>query len=160
MGFILGTILFLKNKLSPKFTEENFIKTLPLIKLTFGIDITKKIEQIYRLETANFKSTQFLKTGTGGMESFGKQPFYGWNKAFFNKYPKYKIVGTYTTPENKTGIKKTFLIWNNIEAAMFYMADYLTKYPAARWFSTNTNEQGKYTAVLNTITPKHANKIV
>ncbi|MFN5416040.1 MAG: hypothetical protein ACK5B9_03215 [Flavobacteriia bacterium] len=53
----------------------------------YGVEYAKQLEQMFRKETAHFKSGQWLRTGTAGMEARSKKFPYGWNslKEYANK---------------------------------------------------------------------------
>ncbi|OCG65577.1 hypothetical protein A9G48_10640 [Gilliamella sp. wkB18] len=154
------------------YTLENAELALRAIYEKYGKDMAIIIERMYRSETAHFKSLQYKKTGTGGMESFGYPPYYGWDKEFFLLNPNYTPIGTTHLFENvglsKQGgnaqIKdrpKEFIIFPSVLAAMEYLVFYINKYNGnyARWHSTNSAVQEAYKNILNKIIPRIVNKI-
>jgi hypothetical protein len=142
------------------YSEQDFIQGLPKVLSTYGKDIAKRVEQIFRLETAHFKSQQFIKTGTPGMESHGLPPNYGWYAPFFVANPSYLPLGTIQMKENQTPKTKTFIVMPSVEATMMFLADYIKRWGnAARWYSTNPESQAKYIASLDSIIPRHFNNL-
>ena len=115
------------------------------------------IEKMYRSETTHFTSGQYKNTGTGGMEVFGKPPYYGWSSKFFEQNPSYKPIGIWSAYENE-GLskqggnpqvkdkKKQFVVMPSVLAGMEYKAYYINKYNGnwARWYSTQVQAQEKY----------------
>lgn len=142
---------------STDFTVKDAESALKYIYDTYGKEIAIIIERMYRLETAHFTSSQYVKCGTGGMEAHGDAPYYGWDKTFFDSHPDYKPVGLYDAYEGKglsgqggntqvTDRKKRFVILPSVEAGMVYKAEYIIRYDGnyARWYSKNTEAQQKY----------------
>ncbi len=123
----------------------------------FPAPIIQNMERIYRIETANFTSKQFLKTYSPGMESFGASRPWGWvtvNKQIWNRYNNAPI-GKEVFTENRTGIKKTFLKFRNLYDAMLTVCGFLYIYNnnPARWFSTNLDAQKVYAKKLKNFRP-------
>lgn len=124
------------------FTPLNAKNALQQIAINKGVQRAKLIEKIFRLETNHFKSLQYKKTGSAGMED---------GKWFDLK------KGTYTTIEMDDnsptrGVVK-FIRWNNVYDAMEYLSDYIDRHNGnfARWNSTNTTKQQKYSSIVNSI---------
>jgi hypothetical protein len=165
VGLAIGVLYYIYRKRQnmaqeQNYTEDEFVKALPKVLAKFGRDIARRVEQIYRVETAHFKSLQFRKTGSPGMEAHGVPPYYGWHVPFFVANPSYTPLGTFTMPENNTGISKTFIVMPSVEAAMMFLADYIKRHNnAARWYSTNPASQERYIATLNSVIPRHTNAI-
>lgn len=120
----------------------------------YGADIAKKVERIYRVETAHFTSGQYKKTFSPGMERHGEGFPFGWSsmKDFWEK--EGIIPGFHTMTENKTGKIKTFLKLPDLASAMEGLAIYLQKYPPGRWYSTKPESQAKYENTLATVRPR------
>lgn len=137
-----------------------------LIKLRgdgFSDKILKDLERIFRLETSHFKSGQFRETYSPGMERHGTNYPWGWStpKTLWDVEPNTKPIGFHTMPENKTGISKTFLKFPSLYASMKTVATYLARYNnPARWYSTNEDNQERYTKVLNSIRTRLYDEIV
>lgn len=135
-----------KKKIDQNFTIDDAEKSLKLIYDEYGEKMATIIEKMYRVETAHFKSTQFKKTGTGGMESHGVSPYFGWSKDFFDLNPELTPLGVYAVKEGKgaggnkqdTVNKKRFVIMPSVYARMKYKAYYIKKHNMdyARWYST------------------------
>lgn len=156
IGFIIGILRGLKMT-QRDFTEADAAEAIRAAKQVYGVNEAAILEKILRLETAHFKSEQFKKTGSGGMEiGAGKKSFpYGWTSplSLWNSNPNLKPIGTLTTPENKTGIVKTFIIFPSVKAAAFTMAEVLKRrgWNAGSWFSTNPVLQENYNRSINKI---------
>jgi hypothetical protein len=160
---IIGTILtFLVIKMFiPNVAGLNkFDKILNEIKAKFGLNIAKRVEQIYRLETANFTSKQFLGTHSAGMMKFSPNFPYGWNTMFgifWSTNPSFAPIGTKTFIEGKGldktgGGEKEFLVFRDLKSAMFTLAEFLKHYGnPGRWYSLDTNKQNLYVNRLNQI---------
>lgn len=158
-------------------TENNFTiadaKTaIKKIYDTHGKDMAIIIERMYRDETAHFSSLQYKRCGTGGMESFGSAPYYGWDSSFFTQNPSYTPTGTWSAYENKgmsgqggntqvTDRKKVFVVLPSVLAGMEYKVFYINKHNGnwARWHSTDATAQTTYKEYIEKITPKFVNEI-
>ncbi len=79
VGIIIATIILrriFKPKMETKdtdisdksknYTDKDAMEAIKKIKNEFGTEISQRVEQIYRLETANFKSTAYRQTGSAG----------------------------------------------------------------------------------------------
>lgn len=155
-----------KKLTSQKFTENDIVPALKKAEKIYGTDAAALLERVYRWETAHFKSGQYRNTGSAGMEVGSttgtdrkkiptKKYPYGWTtpKKLWENNPKYKPVGTYTTPENQTGIVKTFIKFPSTEAAVLTLAEVLKKrgWNAGTWYSTNKVLQDKYNGHINSV---------
>jgi hypothetical protein len=156
-----GKGVFANSKIFKKLTQKSFTESdaIPALKKAekiYGTDAAALLERMYRRETAHFTSGQYKNTGSAGMEvgSSKKYP-YGWSqpKKLWENNPKYKPVGTYTTPENQTGIVKTFIKFPSVEAAVLTLAEVLKKrgWNAGSWYSRNKILQDGYNSKLNQI---------
>lgn len=125
--------------------------------------IVENVERIYRLETNHFKSGQYKKTYSPGMEMHSDNYPYGWTGSLklWSKNPHYKPIGFVTMREGGTNIPKTFLKFASLEAAMFTLADYLSRYNnnPGRWYSLNQSAQERYLRSINKITPHYTDEI-
>ena len=134
----------------------------------YGEEIAMIVEKMYRLETDHFKSEQYQNCGTGGMEVFGKAPYYGWDSSTFKQHPQYSPVGTWSAMENK-GLDgkggnaqqkdkpKVFVKLPSVLAGMIYKADYINRYDGnyASWYNKNNMQaQEKYRESLKGIIPR------
>lgn len=161
-----------KIELKRNYTLEDAEFAINLIYKKHGKQMAIIIEKMYRSETAHFESLQYKQTGTGGMESFGLPPYYGWDKDFFLLNPNYTPIGVTHLFEN-VGISKQggnaqikdrpkeFIIFPTVIAAMEYLVFYINKYNGnyARWHSTNSVAQEAYKKILDKIIPRIVNKI-
>jgi len=130
----------------------------------YSKEIVQNCERIFRMETAHFTSSQFKHTYSPGMEKFASTFPYGWttlNKVLWKDFPIYAPVGTYTMPENQTGITKTFLKFPTLTASVMTVCAFLDNNgnnPAA-WYSKNLESQARYQKTLNGIIPKITNEV-
>ena len=153
---IIGKSNIFKKLTNQNFTEIDVIPALKKAEKIYGTDAAALLERVYRRETAHFTSGQYKKTGSAGMEvgSSKKYP-YGWTtpKKLWESNPKYKPIGTYTTPENQTGIVKTFIKFPTVEAAVLTLAEVLKNrgWNAGSWYSRNKILQDDYNQYLNKI---------
>ena len=128
-----------------------------------GKDLITVVEKMYRLETAHFTSKQYQNCGTGGMESFGSAPYYGWDSALFTEEP----IGTWSAFEGKglsgqggneqvTDKQKVFIKLPSVVVGMEYKIKYIIKYEGnyARWYNTTADAQEKYRESLKGIKAK------
>lgn len=134
-----------------------------------GIELVTIIEKMYRLETAHFKSKQYQNCGTGGMEVFGKAPYYGWDSSLFTEPP----IGSWSAFEGKglsekggneqvTDRKKEFVKLSSVLVGMEYKAKYIIKYNGnyERWYNkNNTSHQLQYRNSLKNIKARFIEKI-
>jgi hypothetical protein len=129
------------------------------IKKRFGKPIAQNVERIYRLETGNFKSGNYLSTGSAGMVAAGAAPNYGWNslQTFWNANPDFKPLGTvrwYVLRENQT---IPYLAFKGAGGA-FTVAEImrLRGNDPGKWISlTDTAAQNNYRNKVNTMTLKY-----
>ena len=150
-----------KNK---PYTLEDAKEALKVIYNKYGEEMARVIEKMYRSETKHFTSGQYKNTGTGGMEVFGKPPYYGWSSKFFEQNPSYKPIGIWSAYENE-GLskqggnpqvkdkKKQFVVMPSVLAGMEYKAYYINKYNGnwARWYSTQVQAQEEYKKAIKPI---------
>lgn len=129
-------------------------KVLKKVRERYGEKIARWVEQIYRKETANFTSKQYLATYSAGMEAHADRYPYGWTTPakLWKIKPEYRPVGVLKFRENQTGIMKPFLAFRNLEAAMMSLAAYLERYQnPGRWYSLDKEMQQRYINELATI---------
>lgn len=156
-----------------QFTENDAKQALEHIKREHGVDMAKTIERLYRWETAHFKSSQYKKTGSPGMEAHGSAPYYGWHSRFWKINKELQPIGITEMFENAgmsaqggnaqvTDAPKGFLIFPSVYAAMAYLVDYINRYNGnyARWYSTNSTKQQIYIKSLNSVVPRITNSLV
>lgn len=158
-GFIIGLIISLlkkANRMVKDFNINDAEKAFKELKKYYNADESAVVEKIMRLETNHFKSENFKKTGSGGMEiATGKTSFpYGWSTPLeLWKNDDFKPVGTLSMKENGTGKVKTFIVFPSVRAAVFTIAEIMKKrnWNAGSWFSNNPTEQAKYNQSINGI---------
>lgn len=131
------------------------------VKEVYGLAHAKRLEQLFRNETSHFKSGNFLKTLSAGMEVGAKVIYpYGWSSLvdFWENNPQYKPTGTYSQAENTSALAqkrgvRTFIKFGSVEASMMTVA-HLIKLRGGRfgsWFSTKADQQLKYEHELDNI---------
>ncbi|MFJ7316688.1 hypothetical protein ACIQVE_28940, partial [Pseudomonas sp. NPDC098747] len=170
--------MYINGKPVPPFTPGNFNEgdakaALRIIYDKYGKDMATIIERMYRDETAHFKSRQYVKCGTGGMEAFGKPPYYGWDGNFFSLHPQFTPTGIWEAFENKgmsgqggnaqiTDKKKRFIVFPSVLGGMEYKAFYIQKHNGnwARWHSTNASIQATYKKHLEDIKSRFVNEFI
>lgn len=151
-------------------------KGIQKVASVYGNSMAKNVEKMYRLETSHFKSLQYMKTGTGGMEASGngKPPYYGWGslEAFTEKYPEYAPAGTIDMKEGKglsevggnkqiTSKSKTYIVMPSVEAGMMFMAHTINSRGGdpGTWHSTEEAAQEAYTKSLKYIKSDISDKL-
>jgi|LauGreDrversion4_2_1035121.scaffolds.fasta_scaffold83825_5 hypothetical protein len=132
-------------ELTPENIKENFRK----IYRIYGREKTKRLEQMYRNETAHFKSGQFKTSFSPGMESVpNNAPSYfpfGWSslKQFAEKYniPASSFYQGPTLTEGGTGKPKRFVGFPTLLSAMMFVMFVIEKrgWNFGKWYSFNEN---------------------
>lgn len=122
------------------FTAEDAKNALEMLAETRGKEIAKIAERVLRWETAHFKSKQYKKTGSAGME-IGK-----WENLPAN-------MDSIPMIENNTGKVKRFVVWGNPYQFLNYFADYVERWNGnwARWYSTQPKLQAEYRKKVNSV---------
>lgn len=152
--------------------QQDIINALKVVCNKYGIPFGKKIECLFRNETAHFTSSNFGKTLSPGMEVaqvnnkwIDKIP-YGWGSmlGYWSEFPNYAPSGTFDQVENTSALLNSrgvrrFIVFPNIEASMMSVAHLISSRGGdpGTWFSTNVTSQQKYDAILNTIIPHFIN---
>ena len=152
------------------FDIEDAEQALKVIYDKYGREMAIKVERIYRWETSHFQSKQYRLTGTGGMESHGVAPNYGWHSGFFETYPEYSLMGLTSLKEGAglsaeggnqqdTVNAKQFVIFPSVEGAMMYLAEFINRYGGnhGRWYSTDADKQQLYKSKLEGVVPRIVN---
>jgi len=126
------------------------------IKNNFGSEIAKNVERIYRLETDNFKSGQYLRTGSAGMLAFSDSFPYGWNSlsSIWTQYPQHAPIGYARYGKMVNGKYKIYKYLAFPSVAGFAALARILKMRgnnAASWYSTNPQQQAQYAAKLATV---------
>ena len=130
------------------------------VKEVYGLEHAKRLEQLFRNETAHFKSGNYKNTWSPGMESTRDIFPYGWKslETFWLMHPQYAPIGLHKQVENTSVLAKSrgtrsFIKFENPLAAMMTVA-HLIKIRGGRfgsWFSTNIDNQHKYEVELDKI---------
>ena len=126
-------------------------------KQKYPLQVVKDVERLFRWETSHFKSGQFTKSYSPGMERHGANYPWGWStmKPFWDANSWAKPIGFVAMHEN-AGMQADdeideFVKFPSFKAALFSVCEYVQKYGAGRWFSTMPDRQASYLAKLNTI---------
>lgn len=131
-------------------------------KKRYPDNVVKMAEKLFRWETAHFKSGQFKKTYSPGMEKHGNVYPWGWAsmKPFWDANNWAKPVGWVAMHENAGAQADAeidyFAKFPSFKAALFSVCEYIEKYGAGRWYSTNAESQASYLDKLNTIKNRYA----
>jgi hypothetical protein len=133
------------------FTENEIREALQRVKSIYGETIAKNVEKIFRWETRHFDSLQFKTAFSAGMEVFSDRFPYGWTTplSLWQRNTEFAPIG-FVQMRDAVGLKR-FLVFRSPLAGFMTLAEYLTKYPVGRWYSTNKDLQKKYEAKVNTI---------
>jgi hypothetical protein len=101
----------------------------------YGKERAQLLEKIMRWETAHFKSGQYKKGGSAGMEA-GR-----W-------YNLPDGLSTYQMKDNLTGYMATFIKWTSVIQFLEYLNKYIDRYNGnfARWNTTDPQRQADYRA--------------
>ena len=143
---------FVPVKTPRKFTKLDAKAAIEHAVRTYGIEFGRIFEQIYRWETAHFRSGQFIRTGTPGME-LGK-----WSglSPYLGEIVEYSI---HTDPKKGP---TNFICWNHplTTFADFFYNFIHTKRAGnfAAWHSLNTDKQNTYRTLISKINPLYANR--
>lgn len=144
-------------------TDENIKAALKRIFDEFGREKTEKLEQLYRKETAHFRSGQFRGGASPGMEpspNTNRTFPYGWTslKRFADTYSipytDFYITGPYT--EGGTGRQKYFVGFPNVYTAMLFVMYVVGRrgWNFGKWRAFDETISSNYNASLNTIIPR------
>ncbi len=157
------------------FTIADAEKALKLINDTYGKEMAKNVEMVYRWENDHFKSGQYKHCGSPGMEVSGNKPApgYGWDTTTFDNHPEYKPIGIWEAFENKgqSGLggnnqdtinKKKYIKFSSVEAGMTYLAEFINRHNGniGRWHADDAHPevQKNYIKTINTCIPRISNK--
>jgi len=133
---------------SPKsFTIDDGKTAVLAVKSKYGVDMAKIIEKMFRWETGHFKSGQYKKTGSAGME-VGK-----WSN--IDKYLLEPYTVKMQDADLSDGIDE-FIVWKSPTQFAFYLAEYIKRHGGnwARWNTTNAEKQALYRSKVNSLTTK------
>lgn len=161
---VIFSFFGIKKIIMDKHFKEALIELKKRNNLTF--EESKILEQLYRNETAHFKSGQFQSTYSPGMEAFSSKFPYGWttlNKLLWSKNKKVAPYALSHHIENETGKSKFFLKFPNLYSAMLanltMARAYKDKGGFYRWWSTKPEKQKIYKERLDSIIPRITYKI-
>lgn len=151
------------NNNSMPLTDENITQALRKIFNEYGREKTEKLEQLYRKETAHFKSGQFKGGFSPGMEPSPNTSIifpYGWSslKKFADDYSipysKFYITGPYT--EGGTGKPKFFVGFPDLYTSMLFVMYVISRrgWNFGKWRAFDETISANYNASLNTIIPR------
>lgn len=131
----------------------------------YGTAHARRLEQLFRNETAHFKSKQFLAGHSPGMEAAkGATEFpYGWTslKQYWTINPQYKPIGLHSMVENTSALAKgigvkQFIKFPSVEASMMSVAQLIMIRDGnfGKWFSKDPLFIEKYNGELDKIIPR------
>ena len=174
LGLYIGAaaliFLFVRARRAPKtnyspmpITDENIKEALRKIFNEFGREKTEKLEQLYRKETAHFRSGQFKGGASPGMEpspNTNKVFPYGWTSLkkfadFYSiSYSSFYLTGPYT--EGGTGKQKFFIGFPNVYTAMLFVMYVISNrgWNFGKWRAFDETISTNYNNSLNNIIPK------
>ena len=140
--------------------DSEILLGLTKVKENYGLSHAKRLEQLFRNETAHFKSGNFLITYSPGMEATKKTIPYGWTslKEFWTIHPEYAPIGLHEQKENTSALAKargirTFIKFPNVTASMMSVG-HLIKLRGGdfgSWFANDPIKQKAYNAELDKI---------
>lgn len=102
-----------------------------------GEERAKLIERMLRLETNHFRSLQFKKSGSAGMEEGN------WKDLPKGSYTTFQMKDNHLTGEKQM---RTFIKWNSVYDFCIYLSDYIDRYNGnyARWNAISKERQDAY----------------
>jgi len=106
----------------PLLTDEQLKAAFKNLANKYGVSIAKAVEQIYRLETAHFKSLGFKNTYGAGALGYNT-PNFGWGNTNLNSYGVSKLWDYVVN-----GKTYHYLVFPSINLGLNFLADYLVKY--------------------------------
>lgn len=124
-----------------EFTPQDAEDALLTMAGKYGKERAQLLERILRHETAHFKSGQYKRGGSAGMED-GK-----WFELPKGSYTTYKMK------DNLLGYVATFIKWNSVLSFLEYLNKYIDRYNGnyARWNSLNPTNQAEYRNRVNAV---------
>lgn len=149
-------------------SDQDIIAALQKVNARYGKPFTAIVEQLFRNETAHFKSEGFAVSLSPGMEATVNVYPYGWSslKDFWDGNKQYAPIGLHKEVENSSAMMaarkepRTFIVFQNLEASMLSVAFLIAKRggDGGSWFSVSDEAaRAKYNAVLNSIIPRFTN---
>lgn len=152
---VLLAVVAKKYFMPKNYNEKDAVEGLAAVRSKYGVQMASIIEKMYRLETNHFKSEQYKRTGTGGMEA-GK-----WQELPALGY-KIKDLPTIAMHDANTADgEDLFIVFPSVKDAMFYKAEYILRYDGnyARWYSLDSGAQQNYMASLANISTPITNNL-
>lgn len=112
----------------------------------FGPDIARKVERVYRLETANFTSEGYRHTGAAGQKAFALTFPFGWPAR--GTSPEQYLPAWWAVDTLEGGQPVAWVAWVDVSDAMRYLARFLADHGGnvGRWNSTEPDKQAIYRA--------------
>lgn len=144
------------------------LSALKKVALHYGKDMAIKVEALFRNETKHFKSGNFLKCFSPGMEATVDFMPYGWSSLapYWKEHSEYAPIGIHKQVENDSAMMKSrgerrFIMFPNLEAAMMTVAKRLDLKggDTGSWASNNPDSQKKYREYLLKIKTHLANSL-
>lgn len=147
-------------------TESTIMQALKNVATVYGNEYAIGCERLFRNETRHFKSSNFFKTFSPGMEAvkgLNNMP-YGWGslKTFWENNTRYAPIGLHRQVENTSALaqsrgERVFIAFPNVEAAMMTLCEFIRIKGQGwgRWFSKDKETQAKYETYLKTIKPRY-----
>jgi hypothetical protein len=140
-------------------THQDYASIFADLLTLYPRSFLKQIERLYRLETAHFKSTQYLKTFTPGMVQVpGKKSFpYGWSS--LKEYAEKNALssndfGTVYFANTSDGIPRHYIKfpsrWHAVNFITWFLYNKRDQNVNA-WYSLNPAAQQKYANKLSQI---------
>jgi hypothetical protein len=146
IAIIATYFLFFKNNEmeiedKKEFTPEDAESALLTMAGKYNKERAQLLERILRHETNHFRSGQYKKGGSAGMED-GK-----WFELPKGSYTTYKMK------DNLKGYMATFIKWNSVLSFLEYLNKYIDRYNGnyARWNSLDPTQQAEYRNRVNAV---------
>lgn len=130
-------------------------KALAKIVKEFGRDTAKKVEQMFRWETAHFKSGGYKATNGAGMEAVKMTFPYGWNPKVFEGVKTDGLVNLIDSGGRNVQFIKFATKYDGMKA----LANFLGYRKMGSWYSTNADAQKMYEGKVLAVTPKIVNSL-
>lgn len=114
-----------------KFIFDPYYNAYAIAQKAYGKDIASNAEKIMKLESANYKSSQFKNGYSAGMLAFATKFPYGWEtlKSFWTRSPWARPVGIYSTNATSANDGKTYqyLKFPSFRAALITLCERLNQ---------------------------------
>lgn len=146
----IGTFKTVKNMKNP--SEAEIIEALQDIanNKSYGLEIARNVEKIFRLETAHFTSAIYKNTNAAGMIAVKNTFPYGWN-FITSKLAIFKPIGIFYVASTNFH----YLQFNKTDAFNI-VAEIIKQRPRiGNYYSLNDTQAAAYEAKLNSITNQY-----